>query len=471
MTPIRLNNASLADRGGPDRPHRVRIVHIGLGNFHRAHQAWYTSHAVDAGDWGIAAFTGRSPDQARALAPQDGLYTLVVRGDTGDRVEIVPSIIEVHDAADVGRFASLLRRPSVAIVTLTVTESGYRLRPDGTPDLADATVAADLAALRRAIGTGQFADAVVSSPLARLLLGLETRRRADAGPIAIVPCDNIPDNGAFVARGLRGLASEVSSELADWIASEVSFVSTSVDRITPRIEGEVAAVEESGWIDASPVVTEPFSDWVLSGAFPAGRPSWETAGARFVDDIEPWENRKLWLLNGAHSILAFAGLARGHETVASAIADARCHRIVDEFWAEAVQHLPPGIEHVQYRRDLISRFGNRRIVHRLEQIAGDATSKVRYRFVPVAERSLARGLAPEGSARAIAAWMHALRLLPAEAESDRVASAIRSEDPIRALLEVVSPRLATDAAMLAEVRRALLPEQETAPAQISSPRT
>ncbi len=145
----------------------------------------------------------------------------------------------------------------------------------------------------------------------------------------------------------------------------------------------------AGWIDASPVVTEPFSDWVLAGEFPAGRPAWETAGARFVDDLEPWENRKLWLLNGAHSILAFAGLAGGHETVADAIADPACRDLVEGFWSEAAALLPPGIEHTEYRRRLLARFGNPRIVHRLEQIAGDATTKVRYRFAAVAERTVA----------------------------------------------------------------------------------
>ncbi|WP_243076595.1 mannitol dehydrogenase family protein [Microbacterium sp. SS28] len=447
MSAVPLDGRSLAERGGPARPDRVRIVHLGLGNFHRAHQAWYTAHATDAADWGIAAFTGRSPQQAELLQQQDGLYCLVVRGEGADRVEVVPSILEAHDASRLDRLVELLADPAdpaVAIVTLTVTEAGYRLAGDGLLDRADAVTRDDIAELTRVFESGRLTDAAPQAALSRLLVGLEARRRAGGAPIAIVPCDNIPDNGSYVGRGLQALAAEVSPELAAWIASDVSFVGTSVDRITPRIEGEVDAVAEAGWIDRSPVVTEPFADWVLSGAFPAGRPAWETSGARFVDDLEPWENRKLWLLNGAHSILAFAGLARGHETVSVAIADPACRALVEDFWDEAAQLLPAEIETVQYRRDLLDRFANPRIVHRLSQIAGDATTKVRYRFAAVAERTLARGGEPTGSAGAIAAWLRALRLgvVPGDAFAADIRQVLDGPAVVTALIDLTSPRLA-----------------------------
>ncbi|MFH8250152.1 mannitol dehydrogenase family protein [Microbacterium sp. B2969] len=434
MNAVHLDDRALAERGGSARPTRVRIVHLGLGNFHRAHQAWYTAHAADAAGWGIAAFTGRSPLQADLLQEQDGLYCLVVRSEDADRVEVVPSILEAHDAARVDRLVELLADPAVALVTLTVTEAGYR---PGEGDAAE---------LARVFASGRLQDAAPQSALARLLIGLEARRRAGGAPIAIVPCDNIPDNGDFVSHALVALAAEVSDVLAGWIASDVSFVATSVDRITPRIDGDVDAVHAAGWIDHSPVVTEPFADWVLSGAFPAGRPAWETAGARFVDDLAPWENRKLWLLNGAHSILAFAGLVRGHETVSAAIADPECRALVDDFWHEVVQLLPDGIEHVDYRRALLDRFANPRIVHRLAQIAGDATTKVRYRFAAVAERTLARGGEPRGSAGAIAAWIDAVRrgVVPEDAFADDIARPLNEPASTRALIHLISPQLATD---------------------------
>ncbi len=241
------------------------------------------------------------------------------------REEQIESVVAAHDGADVDALRRYLASPEVAVITLTVTEGGYGLDADGDPDLADAEVRSDLDALRAGASTAQ-------TVLGRLILGLDARRRAGAGPIAIVPCDNIPANGSFVARGITGFAEQVDTGLADWIRSHVSFVSTSVDRITPQAaEGEI--------------VTEPFTDWVLAGEFPAGRPRWESAGARFVDDIEPWENRKLWLLNGAHCVLAFTGIPKGLETVSDAIADAECRALVEDFWSEAVACLPPGTEH------------------------------------------------------------------------------------------------------------------------------
>lgn len=439
MTAQKLTDETFAARGGGARPTRARIVHLGLGNFHRAHQAWYTAHASDATEWGIAAFTGRSPVQAELLAGQDGLYTLVTRSHEGDAVEVLGPIVEVHDATRTDRLRALVADPAVAVVTLTITEAGYRLTESGAPDRTDAVMARDLENL-------PGAGAEPESALGRLVIALDARRRAAAGPLAIVPCDNIPANGAFVAAGVTALAACVSAELAAWVAENVSFVSTSVDRITPRIEEAPAAVRDAGWIDDAPVVTEPFSDWVLSGGFPAGRPDWESAGARFADDIEPWENRKLWLLNGAHTTLALAGLLRGHADVATAVADAECLALVEAFWADAVRHLPADMDTDRYRADLLQRFGNSRIVHRLAQIAGDSTSKLRYRIAAVAERRQAEGGIAEGAAHVLATWCDALSagLVPRDASADRIDRALDSERPARALLELVSPSLAAD---------------------------
>ncbi len=389
----------------------IRIVHLGLGAFHRAHQAWYTAHAPDAAEWGIAAFTGRRPDAAALLAEQDGLYTLIQRGPESDRNEIVGSLVEAVDGADIRRLLDLFRSPELAIVTLTVTEAGYRLHADGRPDLTDPELSADLAALRTATDAGEPLEALrPATTVGRLLAGLAARSLARGGPIAIVPCDNVPANGPFIGRGLTEAAREVGGDLADFIAASVTFVSTSVDRITPRITpAEVAAFNaRAGWRDRSPVVAEPFADWVLSGTFPAGRPAWEEAGARFVDDIEPWERRKLWLLNGAHTLLALAGPPRGHATVAAAIADPQLRAAVDRFWDEAVRHLPDGLDTGAYRGALLDRFANARIEHRLAQIAEDSTRKVSLRIVPVAEAELGAGRSASGCAFVLGAWLDAI---------------------------------------------------------------
>ncbi|QKJ18173.1 mannitol dehydrogenase family protein [Microbacterium hominis] len=450
---VPLTRDALAARTGIDADAApVRIVHLGLGHFFRAHQAWYTARSVDAAEWGIAAFTGRSAGIADTLQGQDGLFALVERGAEGDGVEIVTSLVEARPGTDTARLVELVADPAVAVITLTVTESGYRLTPDGTPDLGDAALAADLEVLRG----GSSADRGPQTALGRLVLALDARRRADAGPIAVVSCDNIPGNGAFVRRGATALAEAIDPALADWMRTEVSFVSTSVDRITPHGDESPGAVADAGWEDHAAVVTEPFADWVLAGDFPAGRPEWESAGARFVDDIEPWEHRKLWLLNGAHSILTFAGLPRGLETVADATADAHCRALVEAFWSEAVQCLPAGTEHVHYREQLIERFSNPRIVHRLSQIAAEATVKAQFRFAAVAERSVAAGRDAEGSLQALGTWIAWVLDGPSapDARADEVAAAAASIDPVRSLLGLVSPMLAADTVAVARVRAA-----------------
>lgn len=432
----RLDRAALPH---PEPIPPVRIVHLGLGAFHRSHQAWYTAHAADSAEWGIAAFTGRRPDAAEALQRQDGVYTLVERGPQDDRFELIGSIVSAIPGDDIDAFVEIMRSPAVAVVTLTITEAGYRLDGGGELDLADVETAADIRLLRRLIGEPAVGSAP-STALARLLLGLNARRIAGAPPVAIVPCDNLPENGPLVRRALTRLAEEVDPALAEWLPRGASFVSTSVDRITPRLDPDDRAVvaAATGRSDAVPVVAEPFTDWVLAGDFPSGRPQWESAGARFVDDIQPWEARKLWLLNGAHTLLAAAGPARGHSTVAEAFADPHCRDLVERLWDEAAANLP-GVETTQYRQALAERFANPRIVHRLAQIAEGSRTKVRLRIVPVALAERAAGRTAEGCAAALAAWI--------TAESP-------GEDPVT-VLEGISAELASDDDFVRTLRAAI----------------
>jgi fructuronate reductase len=424
----------------------VRIVHLGLGAFHRSHQAWYTHRADDAAEWGIASFTGRRPDVALALAEQDGLFTLVERGDAADSFEVIGSIVAAVDGADVGRLAELVSAPATAIITLTITEAAYRLGTDGRLELRAPDVEADVAVLAR--GTGSPA-----TPLGRLVFALAGRRAAGAGPLAVVCCDNLARNGTVASRAVTGLAAAWDAGLAAWIEANVSFVSTSVDRITPRTtEADIAAVETAcGYRDTSPVVAEPFRNWVLSGDFPAGRPRWQDAGAVFVDDIEPYENRKLWLLNGAHSLLAYAGQLRGHATVAEALQDELCRQAVERFWDEAEANLHgPDLQIPAYRAALLERFGNGRIAHHLAQIAMDGSTKLRMRAVPVLLAERARGRSGAAAARMIAAWMDfsasAARLQDPLAAEVAAANALGGAESTRALLALLSPELVDTAA-------------------------
>lgn len=386
----------------------ARIVHLGLGAFSRSHVAWYTARAFDADQWGIVAYTGRSSELALALAAQDGVYTLVERSAEDDRATVIESIVRAHPGDDVDALRSDLAAPTTAIVTLTITEAGYRAGADGAPDDSDPLVAADRRILER-IGAGDASAAgALQTAIGRLVCGLDARRRGGGGPVAIVSCDNLPDNGGRTARVLLGLAASIP-ETAEWCRTNVSFVSGSVDRITPRLsESELVRLSET-YQDAAPVVAEPFSDWVISGGFPAGRPAWETAGARFADELEPWEARKLWMLNGAHTLLASLGLLRGHRVVSESIADPECRRAVELLWDDAVLALPSGIEVDDYRSALVERFANPRIEHPLAQIAEATTTKVRLRIVPVAEHGLEHGRTSDGSAVALAAWIVATR--------------------------------------------------------------
>lgn len=405
--------------GRPAAP--VRLVHLGVGNFFRAHAAWYTEHAPDADEWGIAAFTGRSAAVADALSAQDGLYTLLVRAEDGARPEVVSSLSAVHPGDDLKALRGYLADPAVAVVTSTVTEAGYKRAANGSLDLADKDVAADIAALQADPVTG----VVVTTP-GRLVAGLLARRASGAGGIAIVPTDNVPDNGEMAARVVGDLAAQVDSDLAAWIPENVSFVTTMVDRITPRTtDDDRAAVRDlTGFDDAAVVPTEPFSEWVLAGDFPGGRPAWDAAGARVVDDVRPFERRKLWLLNGSHSLMAYAGSALGHETVADAIADPVVRSWVDAWWDAAGRHLDlPADDVTGYRAALLERYRNPGIRHLLAQIAADGSQKVPIRAVPVIRAELERGVAAPGATLLVAAWVAHLRGLGApvtDARADEV---------------------------------------------------
>jgi len=440
VTPVRLA------RGDDRPPAPVRIVHLGLGNFFRAHQAWYTANAPDAGEWGIAAFTGRSIDLAATLAKQDGLFTLITRAADGDTGQILGSISDAHPGGDTQAWLTYLADPDVRIVTLTITEAGYLRGSDGALDADSTDIQQDLAALRLDPASG------VRTAPARLVAGLAARRAAGGGPIAVVSCDNLPDNGAATRGTVGSFAALLDPALGAWIEENVSFVTTMVDRITPATtdDDRVTAADLIGRLDDAPVVTEPFSEWVLSGEFPAGRPGWDIAGARFVDDIVPFEERKLWLLNGGHSLLAYAGSARGHRTIAEAVADPVCREWMIQWWTEASGHLTlPPQEVSEYRDALLTRFANPRIRHLLAQIAADGSQKLPVRILPTVRKERAEGRLPVGALRALAAWINHLRGAGApvkDAAADTVVPLASGTitDAVPRVLRYLDPGMAAD---------------------------
>lgn len=407
-----------AQDGRPAAP--VRMVHLGLGNFFRAHQAWYTDRASDADRWGIAAFSGRSVGAAAELARQENLYTLVTVGAERNDYRVVSSVAATHSGSDVDALLTYLADPQVTVVTLTITEAGYHRNDQQRLDLEHPDIEADVAAIQ----AGNLH--VVRSGPGKLIAGLIERRRAGGGPITLISCDNLPDNGTLLSVVLNDLAISAAPDLLDYLDTEVGFITTMVDRITPRTSDAVrqAVLDERGVDDLAAVATEPFSDWVLAGEFRGPHPNWESAGAVLVDDIVPHELRKLRLLNGAHSLMAYAATILGHRTVADAIADPIVRGWVDEWWDVAQRQVPLDDDTLaDYRTALLERFGNARMRDQLSRIAADGSQKLAVRIVPALIADRKEGNSPIGAERAVAAWTLHLRGLGApfnDAQADSV---------------------------------------------------
>ena len=436
-------------RSLPDTPAAgpVRMVHLGVGNFHRAHQAWYTTHSPDADQWGIAGFTGRRRDTADALAPQDGLYTLITRSAEGDTFELIGALSAVHAAADHEAYLDYLSRDEVAIVSITVTEAAYLRGADGHLDAGLDVIASDLAALR-----SDPRNAVASLP-GRLVAGLVARRASGAAALTILSCDNLPENGAVTKTVVQDFAALLDETLPGWIDSNIDFATSMVDRITPGTTDEDRALVQRacGYVDAYPVATEPFSEWVVSGAFPAGRPRWEEAGVAIVAEVEPFEQRKLWLLNGSHTMLAYAGSIRGHSTIDEAIADPACRSWVEMFWDEASRHLTlPAADIAKYREALLARFSNPRAGDQLARIAADGSTKLLVRTVPTIRAERSAGRVPTGCATTVAAWILHLRGLGAPVKdsgagpAQQAANSGELPEAVPGVLDVLEPGLGGD---------------------------
>jgi len=347
----------------------TRLAHLGLGGFFRAHQAWYTerANALGGDTWTYTAFTGRSAELARAMTAAGNEYTLIERAADGDTASTIRSVAASFAGSETDAWTSALSDPELAVVTLTVTESGY--------------------------------DAAASPVAGRVLEGLAARRAAGAGPLALVSCDNLSGNGEVLRGLLVRLAQASDHDLARWIDANVTFPSTMVDRITPHSE------------DPLTVITEPFSEWVIAGEFPAGRPAWDEVGARFVDDVAPFERRKLWLLNAAHTTLTYLGLLRGFQTVDEAFADPELRAAVDELWAEVRPVLRFSDSETDAALDALrTRFANPRIGHRLEQIARQGREKLAQRQRAIMAARVEAGLTPGDACEAtIAAFDEIVR--------------------------------------------------------------
>lgn len=393
---------SAAAPGFTPDAHGCGIVHLGVGAFHRAHQAVYTDDAIadSGGDWRITGVSLRGTAVADALTSQDGLFTVIDRGPAGPAARVIGSLAGVIAASRApGRPLAALAAPGTRIVTLTVTEKAYGLdRATLAADPAHPAVAADLAAPEQPSGV-----------LGLLVAGLRLRRQRRLAPVTVLCCDNLPDNGALLRGGVVDVAGRTDPGLADWIAAGVAFPSCMVDRITPAATDatRAEALRLTGCRDLAAVETEPFRHWVIEDRFAAGRPAWEAGGAMFVGDVGPYEAMKLRLLNGTHSMLAYAGLLAGRACVRDVMADPGLCAVVDAYMiaAAATLSVPDAAVLDRYRRDLLDRFANPAIAHETRQIAMDGTEKLPHRILDPAGEALAAGADITPFAFAIAAWM------------------------------------------------------------------
>jgi len=409
--PLSLSQAHLAEialRGVPvpayDRARlAARIVHIGVGGFHRAHFALYTHELATAGsDWGIVGLglLPQDAEMATALTGQDYLYTLIEKGNGEPSAEVIGSITgflhapDGHDAA----VAELIASPTTSILSLTVTEAGYA---EPTPE-------------QRAAGAWTTFD--------RIAAALAVRRARAAGPLTILSFDNIPGNGAAARQATMSAAARFDGKLAAWVQENCTFPNSMVDRITPVTADTDRAwlLESSGIDDRWPVVAEPFRQWVVKDDFAAGRPPWENAGALFTDRVHDWELYKLRLLNAGHSCMAYLSALAGITFVHEAMAVPAIQTFLEALlYREAMPTLPaiPGHPREDYVASVLERFANGGIRDQIARVCIDGSAKFPTFLIPTIVRELELDGPIERAATALAGWARYLGVVDPERQA------------------------------------------------------
>lgn len=384
---------------------KTRIVHLGFGAFHRAHQALLTDRVLNqlGGDWGYCEISlFGNPSLIQALQQQDHLFTVLEKGAEGNQAIVVGSVREsMHGSVDgLAAIIEKMAEPQVAIVSLTVTEKGYCIEPgSGELDLNHPQIQQDL-----------IGDHPPATAPGVLVEALRIRHQRGLPGFTVLSCDNIPENGHVVKKAILGMARARSPELADWISNNVTFPSTMVDRIVPAATEDTlqdVALALGGIADPCGIACEPFIQWVVEDNFVAGRPAWEGVGAQLVADVLPFEQMKLRMLNGSHSFLAYLGYLAGYQHIDECMEDAHykqaAHRLMLQEQAPTLS--VEGVDLKAYADSLITRYCNTALKHRTWQIAMDGTMKLPQRMLDSLRWHLTHGGPFECLALGVAGWM------------------------------------------------------------------
>lgn len=388
---------------GPENRPQPGIVHLGLGAFFRAHGAIYTSEAIaqSGGDWGIIGVSLVRPMQRDLLAPQGHAYTAL---ELAPEVE-VPRVIDVITNVLVARedpeaVLQAMSDPAIRIVTLTVTEKGYCHEPStGALNHSHPDVVYDLA------------NALPRSALGYLVRAFQRRRDAGVLPFTVMCCDNLPENGRVVQGVVLELAELIDPTLSEWIATNGAFPSTMVDRIVPATKPDdiEKLAEKTGVLDLSPVMHEPFRQWVIEDDFVnSDRPDYGAVGVQMVSDVSPFEHMKLRCLNGTHSSLAYLGYLAGYETICDTVSNTDFAKYCHHLWSDEIVPCltaPEGVDLNVYTQALFDRYANPTIRHLTRQIAMDGSQKLPQRILGSISENLEAGRDCSGLILAVAAWM------------------------------------------------------------------
>ena len=436
ITPLNSGTPGILRRTSAPAP---GIVHLGLGNFHRAHQAVYTDSAIEAhgGDWGIIGVSNRSSAIADALRAQDMLYTVVEISPEGSAFSVPRVHSEAFTAAgNPERLRAAIGAAQTRIVSLTVTESGYTYSPaTGSLNLNDPAVQHDL-----------LASGSPRTPIGQIVRGLQQRARTHGEPVTILSCDNLADNGHHTRRLVREFASRLpgkeAAETLDWIDARVTFPSSMVDRIVPATTEHYRRLVAGscGYSDRIPVPAEPFTMWIVEDDFIAGRPAWEAGGAVFSEEVARYEQLKVRLLNGTHSLIAYLGALSGAATIPDSVA----HPFIEHAARSVLRgeylpsvSVPADVDVDAYEEQLFSRWRNTALGHRSSQVGSDGSVKLRQRIPVPALQMLDAGRMPHLLALTTAAYLTCVAPL---AGFDPGQHAAAMDDPARTLLAGLAAR-------------------------------